>query len=210
MNKFEGTIKELKEDIKNLEKEAKKKINSFDLDDNKKEKINEFVESTKNVINSSIDKISSAINELQDDEKLDALFDKVKAKSKEAVDYALSKIDNIINNKDEITVDSLHDDIMASFDKLKESDAYKKTTILIKEGYAKLNEFLEKPEVKEKINSAKKTTIKVAEKGVEELKKVLVVDEPKKATKKATKAKATKKTTKKTEAKKQTKKKAAK
>ncbi|MBQ1910525.1 MAG: hypothetical protein II174_03290, partial [Erysipelotrichaceae bacterium] len=65
------------------------------------------------------------------------------------------------------------EDIMAEFDKLKESDAYKKTADFLSDISAKVNDYFNKPEVKEVINKAKTTTIKVAEKGVENLKKAL-------------------------------------
>lgn len=207
MNKFDKTVKELKTDIKELETEFSKRTEG--LDEVTKQKAAELVEKTKVVINSSIEKVSAVIKDLADEEELNDLLDKIKAKAKEAVDYAIEKIDDLINNGGQTDIDKLHDDIMADFDKLKESDIYKTTTVLIKEGYAKINEFLEKPEVKETIKKAKKTTIDLAEKGVAGLKKVLEdKDEPKK--KATTKKTATKKTpAKKTVAKKTTKKKSA-
>lgn len=207
MNKFDKTVKELKADIKELETEFSKRTEG--LDEVTKQKAAELVEKTKVVINSSIEKVNAVIKDLADEEELNDLLDKIKAKAKEAVDYAIEKIDDLINNGGQTDIDKLHDDIMADFDKLKESDIYKTTTVLIKEGYAKINEFLEKPEVKETIKKAKKTTIDLAEKGVAGLKKVLEdKDEPKK--KATTKKTATKKTpAKKTVTKKTTKKKSA-
>ena len=163
----------------------------------------DVVNKTKKVINSSIEKVGAVLKDLTDEEQLNDLLDTIKAKAQEAVDFALSKINSIKNDETKVDVNNLYGDIMNEFDKLKESDIYKQTTVLIKEGYAKINEFLEKPEVKAKIKKAKATTIKVAEKGVEGLKKVLAdKEEPKKAKKKP----AAKKTTTKT---KTTKKKAA-
>lgn len=193
MNKFEETKKELKEDIKKLEKEVSSLVDGIDED--KKKKVMEVVNKTKNVINSSIEKVSAVINDLSDEEQLNDLLDKIKAKAQEAVDFAINKINTIISDDTKTDIDSLHDDIMNEFDRLKESDIYKQTTVLIKEGYSKINEFLEKPEVKATIKKAKATTIKVAEKGVESLKKVLAdKEEPKKAKKSSTKKKATKAT----------------
>lgn len=198
MNKFDDTVKELKEDIKDLENEFSKRTKG--LDESTKQKAYEFVENTENVINSSINKIAAVIENLKDDEELNDLLDKVKAKAKEAIDFAVEKIDAIINGSPDDDLDRLHDEIMDDFDKLKGTDLYKTTTVLLKEGYAKLNEFLEKPEVKQTINKAKKTTIDLAEKGVAGLKKVLIVEEEPKKTKstkkatKTTKAKTTKTT----------------
>lgn len=183
MSKFDDTVKELKEDIKELEDEFSSKTK--DVDETTKRKAHEFVENTEKVINSAINKVSQAIDNIKEDEKLDELLDKVKAKAKEAIDFALDKIDALINNDPKSNIDALHDDIMDEFDKLKETEAFKKTTVLIKEGYVKLNEFLEKPEVQTKIKQAKVTTINIAEKGVEGLKKVLDVDNKNKKTKKS-------------------------
>ena len=173
MDKFEETVNELKTDIEDLDKEVESKLEG--LDEDKKARISELVEKAKTAINTSIEKVSAVINEIDDSEKLDDLLDKIKAKAKEAVDYTTNKIDALINGEKTVDIDRLHDDIMAEFDKVKENEVVRKTTVLIKEGYAKINEFFEKPEVQDTIKKAKKTTIMVAEKGVEGLKKVLDV-----------------------------------
>ena len=175
MDKFEETVNELKTDIEDLDKEVESKLEG--LDEDKKARISELVEKAKTAINTSIEKVSAVINEIDDSEKLDDLLDKIKAKAKEAVDYTTNRIDALINGEKTVDIDRLHDDIMAEFDKVKENEVVRKTTVLIKEGYAKINEFFEKPEVQDTIKKAKKTTIKVAEKGVEGLKKVLDVKE---------------------------------
>ena len=69
------------------------------------------------------------------------------------------------------------DAFMKEFDKIKETDAFKKTADVLVELTNKLNEFLNKPEVKDAINKAKVTTVNIAEKGVDGLKKVLKTDE---------------------------------
>ena len=175
MNKFEETVNELKADIDELEESFTAK--TIEIDESKKAQARELVDKAKKAINTSIEKVSAVIEKLEDSEKLDDLLDKLKAKSKEAVDYTLDKIDALINNEPEISIDELHDEIMAEFENLKGNETIRKTTVLIKQGAAKINEFLEKPEVKDTINKAKKTTIKVAEKGVEGLKKVLEAKE---------------------------------
>lgn len=180
MNKFDSTVKELKQDINDLENDFNKVAK--DLDEAGRIKAREIVEKTEKTINSSIDKVSAVINDVTDEEKLNELLDKMKAKAKEATDFALDKVVAIANNEDTVDIDALHDDIMNEFDKLKDSDIYKKTTVLVKEGYAKINEFLEKPEVKQAINKAKLTTLKAAEMGVDALKKVLESDGTKKKT----------------------------
>lgn len=188
MKKFDSTVKELEGDIAKLEKDFGKVTE--DLDEATKLKASEIVKKTEKVINNSINKVSAALETIQDEEQLNDLLDKIKAKAKEATDYALERVQAIANGEDN-EIEQLHDDIMAEFDKLKETDVYKTTTVLIKQGYDKVNEFLTRPEVQEAIKKAKKTTIKVAEKGVQGLKKVL--DDDNKVAKKTTKKAATKK-----------------
>lgn len=175
MSKFEETVKELKQDIEDLEESFKEKAPLFD--EQTKAKASEVVEKTKTAINNSIDKVSAVIKDLKEDEKLDEFLDKVKAKSMEAVDFAKEKINAIANKENDDSIDKLAADVMSEFDKLKESEIAKKTTVILKQAEGKINEFLEKPEVKDAINKAKVTTINVAEKGVEGLKKVLKTDE---------------------------------
>lgn len=188
MNKYETTIKELKEDIKDLEKAFKEKTKGLD-----KETVaaaRTFVDRTEKVIQAVIDKTGAVIKELKDDEQLEELLAKLKAKAKEAVDYAIDKVDTVIKEGPETEIDRLYKDVMSEFDSLKDTNVYKTTSVLIKEGYAKINEFLEKPEIQETIKKAKKTTIDLAEKGVAGLKKVLDT-EPATKTKKATTKKVT-------------------
>ena len=175
MTKFEETIKEMKEDLADLEEDFKDKTEK--LDEETRQKAAAVVEKTKAAINNSIEKVTSAINDIQDDEKLDAFLDKVKAKSMEAVDYTKNKIDEITNKTSDKSLDQLHDDVMAEFDKIKESDTIKKTTEFLKDIDTKINEWFERPDVQSAIKKAKVTTINVAEKGVEGLKKVLKTDE---------------------------------
>lgn len=191
MNKFDDTVKELKSYIDELEKKFAKK--SLKLDDESKEKARAFVDKAEEVINSSIEKVKTIINDVKDEEKLNSLLDKIKAKSKEAVEFTLEKVDALTKSDKPLTIDDIHNEIMEDFDKLKETDIFKKTTVLLKQGVSLVNEFLEKPEVKETIKKAKTTTINLAEKGVEGLKKIL--DDDKVEEKKDVKKSAPKKTT---------------
>lgn len=196
MSKYELTIQELKDDIKELEKEFKKRTKG--LDKETIEAARKFVDRTEKVIEAVIDRTGAVITELKDDEQLEELLDKLKAKAQEAIDYALDKIDTVINSGPETEIDRLYNDVMAEFDSLKDTEIYKSTSVLINKGYAKLNEFLDKPEVQDTIKKAKKTTITLAEKGVEGLKKVLeneTITKPKKVTKKTTKKVTPKKAT---------------
>ena len=172
MTKYEDTVKEMESQVEDLENDLADKADQ--LDDAGKEKAKALVEKTEEAIKSSIEKVRSIINDVQEDDKLDEFLDKVKAKSMEAVDFTKGKVNELTQkaNKDN-RLDKLGEDIMAEFDKLKESDAYKKTADFLSDISAKVNDYFNKPEVKEVINKARTTTIKVAEKGVENLKKAL-------------------------------------
>lgn len=194
MNKLDKVVKDLEDDVKDLEAGLADRID--DLDDQKKQKATELVDKTKALIKVSIDKIAAVYEEIKEDQKIDEFLDKIKAKAKEAVDYTMDKID-ALKNQDTTTIDCLSNELVNGFESLKESDIYKKTQVLLKEGAIKVNDFINRPDVQEAIKKAKITTVKYAEKGVDGLKQILKVEDTKKpATKKApAKKTATKKAT---------------
>ncbi len=177
MEKFDDTVKEMESQVKELEDDLAEKVEK--LDDEGKVKAKALVEKTEEAIRSSIEKVKGIINDVQEDEKLDEFLDKVKAKSMEAVDFTKGKIAELTRKPDEKgrTLEDLGNDIMAEFDKIKESDAFKKTADFLSDIGDKVTEFFEKPEVKAAINKAKTTTVSIAEKGVENLKKALKTEE---------------------------------
>ena len=176
MQKFDDTVKEMESQVKELEDDLAEKVEK--LDEEGKEKAKALVEKTEEAIRSSIEKVKGIINDVQEDEKLDEFLDKVKAKSMEAVDFTKGKIAELTKKPEEKkTLEDLGNDIMAEFDKIKESDAFKKTADFLSDIGDKVNEFFEKPEVKAAINKAKTTTVSIAEKGVENLKKALKTEE---------------------------------
>ena len=197
MKKIDDTIKEMQNYLKDLDKDFNAKVDK--LSDEAKVKAEELLNKTKKAVNNSIKKVNEAVDGIKNDERLDDFLDEIKARSKEAVEYTKAKISSIDKDSDGKILDDLHDEIMDEFNKLKENEVYKKTSVFIKDVGTKINDYLQKPEVKAKIKKAKKTTVDLAEKGVKGLKKVLDTEEkPKKNT-----------TTKKTTAKKTTTKKAA-
>ncbi len=176
MTKFEETVKEMESQVEELENDLAEKAQN--LDDANKERARALVDKTEEAIKSSIEKVKGIINDVQQDDKLDEFLDKVKAKSMEAVDFTKAKVTELTEKYDkENKLDKLGEDIMTEFDKIKDSDAFKKTADFLNDISGKVSEFLEKPEVKEAINKAKTTTVSLAEKGVESLKKVLKTDE---------------------------------
>ena len=176
MTKFEDTIKEMESQVNELGNDLAAKAEQ--LDESNKEKAQALVNKTEEAIKTSIDKIKNIITEVQEDEKVDEFLDKVKAKSMEAVEFTKDKIAELTKKVEKNdTFEKLSSDIMSEFDKVKETDAYKKTADLLADLSNKINEILNKPEVKEAINKAKITTVNLAEKGVDGLKKVLKTDE---------------------------------
>lgn len=175
MDKIQETINEMKTNVEDLEATYNTKAET--LDDETKEKAKALVEKTKNAINLSIEKVTAVIDDIKDDEKLNEFLDKVKAKSMEAIEFTKEKIDALTKQESKTSLDDLSNEIMAEFDKLKESEAIKKAAEFLKELETKINDFFEKPEVVSAINKAKTTTVNIAEKGVDGLRKVLKVDE---------------------------------
>jgi len=176
MTKFEDTVKEMESQVEELENDLANRADK--MDDASKEKAKALVDKTEEAIKSSIAKIKDIINDVQEDEKVDEFLDKVKAKSMEAVEFTKEKVAELskkVDNNDKI--EQLTSDIMAEFDKLKESDTFKKTTEFLNDISGKINDFFDKPEVKDAINKAKATTVNIAEKGVEGLKRVLNTEE---------------------------------
>ena len=177
MSKFEDTVKEMESQVQELEENLAKKVDL--LDEDGKEKARVLVEKTEEAIKSSIEKVRTAIENVTEDEKLEEFLDKVKAKSMEAVEFTKEKVAELISVKEpkEDTLEKTSIDIMEEFDKIKDSETLKNITDFLNDINKRINEFFEKPEVKEVINKAKVTTVNIAEKGVEGLKKVLNTDE---------------------------------
>ena len=178
MKKIENTIKQLQKEIKGLEKTLKAKEDI--LDDNAREKAEELVDRTIDTIDATIEKVKAVVDEKVDDDKIEEFLENVEVKSKEAVDYAKAKIEEFACENKKFDLDKLFDEISSDFEKIKESDTFKKVTDFAKDAYNQVNDYLQKPEVKQAIDKAKKTTIDIAEKGVEGLKKVLTSKEEEK------------------------------
>ncbi|MBR4461259.1 MAG: hypothetical protein IKS51_01590 [Erysipelotrichaceae bacterium] len=177
MSKFEDTVKEMESQVKELEDDLAGEIDK--LDEEGKEKAKALVLRTEEAIKTSIEKVRTVITNVKEDEKLDEFLDKVKAKSMEAVDFTREKVQELTKKKEEPekTLDEASNDIMSTFENIKESEALKKTAEFLSEINRKINEFFERPDVKEAIDKAKIKTVNIAEKGVEGLKKVLNTEE---------------------------------
>jgi len=175
MENYKKTIKKLKTMYSDLDAYVKAKID--EVSDDNKEVVDELLKKTKEAIDLSIDKINEAVNFDNSEEELNEFLNKVSDKAEEAIDFSKAKIEMLINEVPKQDLDEVFANLESKFNEVKESDTFKKATKFIKGVGVSINEYLEKPEVQEKINKAKVTTINIAEKGVEELKKILNTDE---------------------------------
>lgn len=176
MTKFEDTMKEMQQNVEELGKYVAEKTKALN-DSDVKAKAEDLVKKTQDAIGVSMKKVTEVIDKVTEDEKLDEFLDKIKAKSQEAVEFTKTKVDDLTKTNTVPTLEELAKEISANFDKLKESDVVKNAADFLTDLGGKINEFMDKPEVKEAINKAKTTTISVAEAGVEGLKTLLKADE---------------------------------
>jgi len=175
MENYKKTIKKLKTMYSDLDAYVKSKYD--DLSAENKEAIEGLLEKTKSAIDLSIEKINQAIDFDNSEEELNEFLGKVADKAEEAIDFTKAKIEMLVNEVPKENLDDIFSSLEFEFNKVKESDSFKKATTFVKNVGVSINNYLEKPEVQEKITKAKKTTVKIAEKGVEELKKILNTDE---------------------------------
>ena len=174
MKKYQSVIKDLNTKLEELKQFAEDKIKN--LDENKKEQISELLDKTATAIDNAVEKIEELGKQKIDEEKFKEFLNKVANKANESIDFAKAKINEIILDDDK-NLNDVFENISAEFDKVRESDLFKKASEVVNDIGNGINEFLEKPEVKETIKKVKITTINIAEKGLDGLKKVLNTDE---------------------------------
>lgn len=178
MTKIQKLKKLLDAGIQDVEESLSEKYEK--LDDESKAKIEDLIAKAKNAVNTAVEKTGAVITEVKDKEKVDEFIEGVEEKSQETFDFIKAKIEEFADKKNAKNTDDILAEIFNDFEKVKESDTYKKATDFVKGIGEQVNEYLNKPEVKQAINKAKKTTINIAEKGVDGLKKILTPEEEKK------------------------------
>ena len=176
MKKYQTIIKQLNAKLDELKEFAENKIEG--LEENKAEQISELLDKTTTAVETTTDKIEELGKQKIDEEQFAEFLKKVQDKAVESIDFAKAKINEIVLD-DEKDLNEIFNNIAAEFDKIKESDLFKKASEVVNDIGNGINEFLEKPEVKETIKKVKITTINIAEKGLDGLKKVLNTDEDK-------------------------------
>ena len=173
MKKYEKIIKQLQKEYDQLKEYVETKTSV--INDSKKQRIDSLLEKTNNAINSTINKIKELSNSKVNEKEFNQFLNKVVEKATEAIDFAKAKVNEIIDEEENL--DEVFDYICEEFEKAKKTEVFKKASNIVKEIGVSVNEFLEKPEVQETINKAKVTTLNLAEKGLDGLKKVLNTDE---------------------------------
>lgn len=169
MNKFEEIAREMREDIEDIKSIARDKIELVDEDG--KIKIAELAEKTIGAINTTIDKLRDVSLRVDDEEKVNELLDRANAKCKEAVEFTKTKISEVKEIQPAVNLDGVLTDIRSTFDKLMQNENVQNAANFVKGLGDEVNNFLNRPEVKEKIEHAKDVTISVAEKGLDALKR---------------------------------------
>ena len=170
MNRFEEIIQEMMRDIEDIQAVAREKMN-FVSDENKL-KVSDLANKTIEAINTTINKLKDVAEKVNDEERVGELFERANIKCKEAVDFTKQKISEL-PGEPRINLDNVLNEIRSTFDKLMQNENVQNATNFVKGLGDDLNEFLNKPEVKDKIERAKDITISAAEKGLDALKKTI-------------------------------------
>lgn len=170
MNRFEEIIQEMMRDIEDIQAAAREKMN-FVSDENKL-KVSDLANKTIEAINTTINKLKDVAEKVNDEERVGELFERANIKCKEAVDFTKQKISEL-PGEPRINLDNVLNEIRSTFDKLMQNENVQNATNFVKGLGDDINEFLNKPEVKDKIERAKDITISAAEKGLDALKKTI-------------------------------------
>lgn len=173
MANIDEVKEKMSETIEDIKEFAKEKTEG--KDEAAKEKVAKLVEKASEVINNAKEKIGEATELIKDDEQLNKFINTITIKVQEASDFTKMKISELIPEQEKI--DKLTKDLIDSFDRFTESEGVQTVVRTFQNLSDQVNEYLSRPEVKAKINKAKKATLNAAEKGMEQLRKVLEVDE---------------------------------
>ena len=207
MSKFEEVAKELEDSAKQLDKFLENKKD--DLDDKGKFEANKIVDDTKKFIDETIVKVKGAFADVKEDERIKVLLGTIKDKAMGVVDNAKKAINSLDKQKEKCDCGhdckceedckcgdkcecspecdcNCHDEKCEcenyNCEEKKAPVAQDLLATVKKEALAlgdKVKAYMEKPETKKAINDAKIGTIKLAEKALAGLKKLLKYEEPK-------------------------------
>lgn len=170
INETLDKMTETVDEIKDYAKEA-----TQDKDPASKEKVEKLVNKAEKVITNAKEKVANAAASIKDDEQLNKFLNKVMIKVQEASDYTKMRISEIIPEQEK--VEKFEKEIQETFDKFTETEGVQTVVSTFQKLTDQVSAYLAKPEVRAKINKAKKVTLNAAEKGMEQLRKLLEVNE---------------------------------
>lgn len=187
MNEFEE--KNIESEVEETVKEMKAKIDEITAasegveDEEASLKISEIKDKAIGTLNKAIDGLASVGKDIKNSEQVNKTVEYVKAKAKELSDSALKKIEEIKNdealkNRITETANAVKEKGEELIESVKENETVMNVVNTVadavKDGIENVKEGIEnvvsKPEVSEKLNKAKETTLDVAEKAVKALK----------------------------------------
>ncbi len=187
---IEKTVEDLKKKIAELSEEKKKEaVSDEESTDENKQKIQEIKDATVNTVMTSINDIKEKAQQVSENPDVQKTIAYIKENAVKAVEKAKGKIDEISNDpKVKEYADKAVETVKSASstatkyvdehldDKTKEniSNAYDSASKAVKEETKKIvtaaDEFMNKPEVQEKIEKMKTSANDIAEKGAEALK----------------------------------------
>ncbi len=173
MSKLEETLAKMEEIANDVKEFAAKKMEG--QDEEKKAKVQALVDKTAEVIKQTTVKVSEAAQSAKDDEQLNAFLNKVIVKVQEASDFTKMKISEILPEKEKL--EDFEREISENFDKFVESESVQTVIKGFQSLSEQINNYFQRPEVQARVNKCKKVTLAAAEKGMEQLRKVLEVKE---------------------------------
>ncbi|MBQ0035635.1 MAG: hypothetical protein KBT35_01820 [Firmicutes bacterium] len=161
---------EVKNQVEEVVEDLKAKVN--DLDEACKDVDNQTVKDIQNktiaTLNLAIERITTAANEMINSEEVQKGVEFVKAKSKDLYDNALKKIEEIKGNEELNKAFEKAEDYVANAAKTV-GETVEKTEVY-QNAKQQVDNFMNKKEVKDAINNAKKETVNIAEKALDTLK----------------------------------------
>lgn len=127
-------------------------------------------------------KVEDTASKVAHDDDFYGFLDQVYAKSEEACAYTKTKIDQAVDSlKHDEKLKEASKQIQDTFAEIRNNDEVKEMVSSIKEVsasiYSQIEDYMAKPETKEMLAKAKVSTVKIAEKGVDALKKLLKVND---------------------------------
>ena len=176
MSKINEIVAEMQQYIEEVKNAAEAR--KVELDEEGLAKVNEIAERTNNAIRATIIKLEDVASKVRDEEKVNDFLDRALNKCREAVDFTKEKID-AVEGKPKIDLDSLYSEIRDSFDRIMQNENVQGAANFVKGVGEEIGAFLNRPEIKDKVEKVKDVTISAAEKGLDVLKNALTQDDKK-------------------------------